>query len=76
MCMSDDWSTGGADTEVNEERDPMNPIVDMLLLTNLAERLGIPCPAECDQDWASPEYLLWILWRCDALAPRDAPGRL
>ena len=55
---------------MKECEDPMDRIAEMLILTDLSTRLGIPCPSEVDLEWDSPEYLLWILWRCDAIAPR------
>lgn len=74
------WECTGGDLEAGylqtyplgagKEEEPLRPIVDMLLMTNLATRLGIPQPIELDLDWDSPEYLLWILWRCEALAPK------
>jgi hypothetical protein len=68
--LSCDYPPVSWEVPVKEEEDPMKPIVDMLLLTNLAHRLGIPEPCSVEMSWDDPQYLLWILWRADAIAPR------
>lgn len=63
-------AVGATENPCKQEPDPMDPIVSMLITTNLASRLGLPEPYDVGLDWDSPEYLLWILYRCDALAPK------
>lgn len=53
------------------EKDPMEAITSMLIMTGLAQRLGVPQPCDVDMSWDDPEYLLWILWRCDALVGKQ-----
>jgi hypothetical protein len=50
--------------------DALERISRMLILTNLAHRLGIPQPCDVDMAWDSLEYIEWVLWRADGIAPR------
>jgi hypothetical protein len=50
--------------------DALERISRMLILTNLAHRLGIPEPCSVDMSWDSLEYIEWVLWRCDGRIPQ------
>jgi hypothetical protein len=67
------WRCTGGDLErleaANEDEKALQRISRMLILTNLAHRLGIPEPGSVDMSWDSLEYIEWVLWRCDGRIP-------
>ncbi len=69
-----EWRCTGGELErieaAHEDEAALQRISSMLILTNLAERLGIPEPASVDMGWDSLEYIEWVLWRCDGRIPQ------
>jgi hypothetical protein len=71
--VEEEWrcSGGGLERSVEppaqDDEDVLSRISHMLIMTNLAHRLGIPEPCSVDMSWDSLEYIEWVLWRCDAV---------